>query len=246
MISKTRPDVPHFEPVAPTKELIDFARLERVDLSEYEKGPKCKAKLAEQIRRAMTTQGFFIIVNHGINQEDITRQVDIGHHVITNTPVDEKAKLLAPMIEEGSYHGFKPRGHWRTAGGIRDKVENFNVHRDMTLREQPSTLLPYKEEVQEFIDYTHKEILFKILRLFAIALKIEDEDFFVKLHSYAKHDETWLRYMEYFDEYSEEEKKQTQGMWLGGHQDFTSLSFLFSQPMTSLQVRDYDNNSEWR
>jgi isopenicillin N synthase-like dioxygenase len=73
-----------------------------------------------------------------------------------------------------------------------------------------------------------------------------DEDFFVKLHSYEGHDETWLRYMEYYDEYTEEEKKVTGGLWLTGHQDFTSLSILFSQPMSSLQVRDFDNDSEWR
>lgn len=54
---------------------------------------------------------------------------------------------------------------------------------------------PYKPEIQEFIDYTHKEVLFKVLRLFAIALRIADEDFFVKLHSYEGHDETWLRYV---------------------------------------------------
>ncbi|KAJ5605359.1 hypothetical protein N7510_010513 [Penicillium lagena] len=238
--------VEHFVPVEPTSERVPFVKLECVDLSDYDKGLEAKANLAKKIHDAMTTQGFFTIVNHGLREQEITRQVDIGHHIITNTDMEEKRKLTASMIEEGSYHGFKPRGHWRTAGGIRDKVENFNIHRNMTLREQPSTLLPYKDEVQRFIDFTHKEILFKILRLFAMALKIEDEDFFVKLHSYEKHDETWLRYMEYFDEYTDEERQQTKGLWLGGHQDFTSLSFLFSQPMSSLQVRDYDNNSEWR
>src|ERR1700733_14550660 len=105
---------------------------------------------------------------------------------------------------------------------------------------------PYKPEIQAFIDYTHKEVLFKLLRLFAIALQIQDEDFFVKLHSYDGHDETWLRYMEYYDEYTEAEKKVTGGLWLTGHQDFTSLSILFSQSMSSLQVRDYENNSEWK
>lgn len=246
MDTKTLAAVKHFIPVEPTKEALDFVKLACIDLNEYDKGPAAKAKLAEKIQDAMTTQGFFTIINHGLSEEEITRQVDIGHHVITNTSIDEKQRHIAPMIEQGSYHGFKPRGHWRTSGGVRDRVENFNIYRDMTLREQPSTLIPYQGEVQRFIDFMHTEILFKILRLFAIALEIEDEDFFVRLHSYEKHDESWLRYMEYFDEYTAEERKQTKGMWLGGHQDFTSLSFLFSQPMTSLQVRDYDNNSEWR
>ncbi len=201
MISKSIQVPEHFVPVGPSKEPIDFVKLRTVDLGRYDEGPAARAELAEEIRFAMTTQGFFTLVNHGLSEEQITRQVDIGHHIITHTPDEEKKKLQAPMVEEGSYHGFKPRGHWRNGGAhVRDKVENFNVYRDMTLREQPATMEPYKPEIQEFIDYTHKEILFKLFRLFAIALKLDDEEFFVKAHNFERHDETWLRYMEYFDE----------------------------------------------
>ncbi|KAH0836194.1 hypothetical protein AYO21_08604 [Fonsecaea monophora] len=245
MISKSLPEVEHFVPVQPSKLVKDFVKLRTVDLSRYDDGPDARKELAEEVRLAMTTQGFFILVNHGLNEEDISRQVDIGHTILARTSDEEKNRLKAPIVEEGSYHGFKPRGHWIAKGNVRDKVENFNIYRDMTLREQPSTMEPYKPEIQSFIEYTHKEILYKLLRLFAIALKITDEEFFVKLHRYEGHDETWLRYMEYYDEYTDEEKKVTGGLWLGGHQDFTSLSILFSQPMSSLQVRDYDNNSEW-
>ena len=77
-----------------------------------------------------------------------------------------------------------------------------------------------------------------------MALKIDDEDFLVKLHDYDKHDEPWLRYMEYFDDYTMEGKKETKTLWLGGHQDLTSLSLPFSQPMASLKMRDYYDNSE--
>lgn len=52
--------------------------------------------------------------------------------------------------------------------------------------------------------------------------------------------------MEYYDEFIDEEKMSTNSLWLSGHQDLTSLSLLFSQPMTSLQVRDYDDSSEWK
>lgn len=246
MISSTLPEVNHFVPAPLSKEPIDFVRLRTVDLSRFDEGPEVRAELAEEIRLAMTTQGFFKIINHGLSEATITRQVDIGHTILGNTPLEEKMKLKASMVEEGSYHGFKPRGEWTTKGNVRDKVENFNVYRDMTLREQPKAMEPYKPEIQDFIDFTHKEVLYKILRLFAIALEIKDEEFFVKLHDYNGHDETWLRYMEYYDAFDEEEKKVTEGLWLGGHQDFTSVSLLFSQPMASLQVRDYDDNSEWK
>ena len=240
------PPLEHFVPVKPTQEPVNFVNLKSVDLSRYDDGPAARAELAEEIRIAMTTQGFFTLVNHGLSEDTISHQVDLGHHIFKNTSLEEKEKLQASIIDEGSYHGFKLRGHWGAGVGVRDKVENFNVHRDMSLREQPSTVRPYQEEVQQFIDYTHKDILFKLLELFAIALKLDDEQFFIKAHSYEGHDETWLRYMEYYDEFTAEEKERTKGLWLGGHQDLTSLSLLFSQPMTSLQVRDYDDNSEWK
>jgi isopenicillin N synthase-like dioxygenase len=179
MIAKDLPEVEHFVPAEPSKEDIDFVKLRVLDLAKYDEGPAAKKELAEELRLAMTTQGFFTLINHGMNEEDITRQVDIGHTIMTHTSQEEKERLKAPMVDEGSYHGFKPRGHWRTKGEVRDKVENFNVYRDMTLREQPSVMEPYNPEIQAFIDYAHKEILHKLLRLFAIALEIEDEDFFV-------------------------------------------------------------------
>ncbi|KAK6429707.1 hypothetical protein LTR95_014145 [Oleoguttula sp. CCFEE 5521] len=238
--------VDHFVPVAPTKESLEYADLRTLDLSRYDDGPEARAELAEELRLDMTTQGFFILINHGLTEDEITRQVDIGHHIITNTPEDEKKRLAAPIVEKGSYFGFKPLGHWQAAPGVRDWVKNFNVYRDMKLRPQPETIHPYMPEVQSFIDFAHKEILFKLLRLFAIALKLDDEDFFVKLHDYDRHDETFLRYMEYFDTYTEAEKEYTKGLWLGGHQDLTSVSLLWSQPTASLQVREFDGNHEWK
>lgn len=218
-----------FTPVEPTKLVTDFVKLRTVDLATYNDGPEARKKIAQDVHDAMTTQGFFYLVNHGLSEAEISRQVNIGHHILKNTPEEEKNELRAPMVEEGSYHGFKPRGHWRTAGNVRDKVENFNVYRDMTLRGQPRSMKPFEPEIQKFIDTTHKGILYKLLHLFGIALKLDDEDLLVKMHSYEGHDETWLRYMKYYDDYNNEEKKSTKGLWLVGHQDFTSLSILFSQ-----------------
>jgi hypothetical protein len=138
MISKSLPEVEHFIPVQPSKLVKDFVQLRTVDLSRYEDGPEARKELAEEVRRAMTTQGFFILVNHGLSEEDISRQVDIGHTILARTSDEEKHRLKAPIVEDGSYHGFKPRGHWIAKGNVRDKVENFNIYRDMTLREQPS------------------------------------------------------------------------------------------------------------
>jgi hypothetical protein len=72
MISKTLPEVDHFVPVEPSKEDIDFVRLRTVDLSKYDDGQEARQLLAEEIRLAMTTQGFFKMINHGISEEEIS------------------------------------------------------------------------------------------------------------------------------------------------------------------------------
>lgn len=245
MITKDLPEVDHFVPVGPSKESLEFAELEILDFARYSDGPSARQALADQVHQAMTTQGFFVIINHGISEDTITRMVDIGHTILTRTPAEEKERLKADIIGKGEYPGFKPRGHWKTTGSKDgDRIENFNVNRDMTLHRQPATLEPYRNEIDHFIQTVHKDILYRTLRLFATALHIPDEEFFVKLHTYEKHDESWFRWMEYYDDKSN--TGDNQSLWLGGHQDLSALSLLFSQPMTTLQVRDAQDDSQWK
>jgi isopenicillin N synthase-like dioxygenase len=192
----------------------------------------------------MRTQGFFIIENHGIPIETIDRHVDIAHHVITNTPLEEKKRLEGTMKKTGSYQGFKLRKYWTIDQGVRDQIEQYNFNRDLTVREHPSTFKPFIDEVQELTDYCHKVILYRMLTLFAISLELP-ENFFVKLHDYDTFDESWFRYMMFFHEHQPEEMEKTGGVWLKGHCDFGSVTMLFSQPMASLQLMDHFTK-KWR
>ncbi|KFZ15698.1 hypothetical protein V502_05441 [Pseudogymnoascus sp. VKM F-4520 (FW-2644)] len=245
MTSKALPNVDHFIPVQTTKEDLDFADLEILDFTFYGDGPTARQELADKVHKAMRTHGFFVIINHGISEEVITRQVDIGHTILKRTPLEEKTRLKADILGKGEYPGFKPRGHWKTANGAPDRIENFNINRNMSLHEQPAALEPHREEIQSLVDMIHKDILSKILKLFAMALEIEDEEFFVNAHSYEKHDESWARWMEYYMSEAKGENRET-SLLLGGHQDFSSLSLLFSQPMSSLQVRNYTDDAQWK
>ncbi|CAL5875253.1 uncharacterized protein PFLUO_LOCUS9557 [Penicillium psychrofluorescens] len=246
MVANTLAEVDHFVPVEPTKEPLDYADLETLDFSSYDKGPEARKELAAQLRQAMKTHGFFVIENHGISEEDIMRQVDIGHTIFNRTPQEEKDRLKADILGKGEYPGFKPRGHWKS-GGKPDRIENFNVNRNMRAHEQPKALEPYRAEIQTIVDTVHRDILGKILRLFVIALEIADEDFFVKLFNYDKHDESWARWMQYYaDNDDKADATGDSSLWLGGHQDLSALSLLFSQPMASLQVRDYEDDAQWK
>ncbi|OAL25605.1 hypothetical protein AYO20_10380 [Fonsecaea nubica] len=240
----TKPDLEHFVPVKPTSEPLEYAELVTLDLSTFDNGPDARKKLASELNHAMRTQGFFVVVNHGISIEQIDRQVDIGYHVLTKTPVEEKQRLQGRMKQEGSYQGFKPRNYWQIDQGVRDQIEQYNWNRDLTLREHPSTFVPFIDEVQELNDFIHKEILVRLLTLFAISLDLP-EDFFVNLHRYEVHDDSWYRYMMYFHAHKAEDMQKTGGVWLKGHCDFGSLTMLFSQPMASLQLMDHFTG-KWR
>ncbi|KAL2837810.1 hypothetical protein BJX68DRAFT_280124 [Aspergillus pseudodeflectus] len=244
MPSTTGPEIEHFVPVAPTKEKLEYAKLVTLDLSKYDDGPEARQKLADELKFAMRTQGFFLIQNHGIDLNTINRQVDIGHHVLTKTPLEEKRRLEGKMKEKGSYQGFKLRNYWTIDQGVKDQIEQYNWNRDLSLREHPSTFVPFKDEIQELNDYIHKTVLYRVLTLFAISLELP-ENFFIDRHQYDVRDDSWFRYMMYFHDHNAEEMKKTGGVWLKGHCDFGSVTMLFSQPMASLQLMDHFTK-KWR
>lgn len=95
------------------------------------------------------------------------------------------------------------------------------------------------------MDFIHKDILTKLFKLFALALELDDEDYFINAHSYDGHDESWLRYMEY-EAHHDDKDSGGKTLWLNGHRDFTTLSLLFSQPMSTLQVRDENDELTWK
>ncbi|PNS16803.1 UPF0676 protein [Sphaceloma murrayae] len=244
MPHETTMELEHFVPVGPTKEELNYAELVEIDLSKFDDGPEAQQALAKQLDYAMRTQGFFIVVNHGVSKETIDRQVDIGHHVITKTPLEEKKRLEGQMKQQGNYQGFKLRNYWTIDQGVKDQIEQYNWHRDLSLREHPSTLQPFLPEIQELNDHLHKVVLYRILTLFALALKLPP-DFFVQRHRYEVHDESWLRYMMYFHDHNAEDMAKTGGVWLKGHCDFGTITMLFSQPMASLQLMDHFTKT-WR
>lgn len=200
--------------------------------------------MALRLVHAMRTRGFFYVVNHGLTEADIARQVDLGYNILTRTPIEEKRRLEGQMRVTGSYQGFKLRNYWTIDQGVKDEIEQYNYNRDLSLREHPSTMQPYMEEVKDFTEHLQKIILYRLLTLFAIALDLP-EDFLVKLHDFDKKDDSWFRYMMHFHEHTEEDLKKTGGVWLKGHCDFGTLTLLFSQPMSSLQLMNH-STKEWQ
>jgi isopenicillin N synthase-like dioxygenase len=78
------------------------------------------------------------------------------------------------------------------------------------------------------MQHIHNNILFPLLRIFAIALEI-DEEYFVNRHKYDAEVLEYLRYMKYHPD--------PKDLWAIGHTDYNTLTFLFYQPVAGLQVQ---------
>jgi isopenicillin N synthase-like dioxygenase len=113
MPSVSCPQPKTFTPVGPTKETLDYADLPFIDFALLEQGEKGKAELAKTLDNAMRTQGFFYVINHGLSEEDIQRQVDIGWTILSDTPIEEKKALEGKIQETGQYRGFKLRNYYQ-------------------------------------------------------------------------------------------------------------------------------------
>ena len=95
--------------------------------------------------------------------------------------------------------------------GVKDCIEQFNWQRDYMDQEIPSVMRPYLNEVKQFTDFVHQDILYKIYRrqsclynhsllvkalrfplVFALALELPI-DTFEKLHRFEERDDSWFR-----------------------------------------------------
>lgn len=120
-----------------------------------------------------------------------------------------------------------------------------------TIREgqtYPPLVRQHLPEVVDYISYLHYDVIRKISSLFDIILELPEGTFW-NLCSVTPDDPDnsaggFARAMLY-NPMPEEDEKKTANTWLRGHSDASYLTFITSQPMASLQVRDY-KDGEWK
>ncbi|KAF7298739.1 Flavonol synthase/flavanone 3-hydroxylase [Mycena indigotica] len=225
-----------------TKQALDWADLAVVDLSKAA-DPDGRAELTAQVCEAMRTQGFFYVVNHGWTPEQTARAFDIAEFAFSGVSAKDKQAYAATMKTTGSFQGYKPRQYWHIDNGINDQIDTFNINRDVTLREQPEALRPFLPELDALARHTHFDILHPILRMLAQGLELEEETF-VDLHQFKSVSETYIRFMKYYPRTIEEEEK-TNNVWLKGHTDIGTVTILYSQPISALQILGRDGKWRW-
>jgi len=169
---------------------------------------------------------------------------DLSNYVVENVSEEEKQKYTGRMRETGTYRGYKPRKFWHIAGGVRDQIEQYNMNfREIRDGDHPEPLRPFLPEVDDFAKQIHSDIINPLLRLIALSLEL-DEDYFIQMHDHSANAETFLRFVKYFPPPEEDEQKSG-GVWLKGHTDFMTLTLLFSQPISSLQIFNKEGQWKW-
>lgn len=255
-----------FREAPTTKENIQLMELEAIDLSKYQEGPEgleSRKKLAKQLEEALTTYGFFKLVGHGIEEETFDRMKLLAQSIF-ELPEETKAKFLAgerKLPQEADRElgvirgtGYKPKGHWEYSNGQRDNVEFFNVrhflHDDLFFtQEYPEFVKYHLDELSAYYKHLHHEVLRKTLTLIDIILELPEgqlweNHFKVHENDIEKSGGGFGRVLLYH-EITEEYKKLTGETWLRGHTDATALTFIASQPIVSLQIREHDTG-EWK
>ncbi|TBU57629.1 Clavaminate synthase-like protein [Dichomitus squalens] len=243
MPGTTSPSVPRWVASPPTKEALDWAELPVIDFSKANT-LEGRAELAPRVRDVMRTVGFMCIVNHGLTHSQTERMFDIGDVVFSQVPEEEKIKFSSKLKEEGTRIGYKPRELFVTDNGVRDQYEQYAVHRTVFGRQKhPKALETYLPEVRVFAEHNHRDVLQNILRLLALGMEIPEETF-VKMHGFDAVGDSHVRWIKYFP-LTEEDEVKTNHVWLRGHTDTGTVTILYSQPISALQIQSPDHKWRW-
>jgi isopenicillin N synthase-like dioxygenase len=133
-----------------------------------------------------------------------------------------------------------------------------------TASQHPETTAPFIPEIEAFAKYTYHHIIRRILTLISLTLELEPDALW-KLHDHRSPiGAACQRYMRYTPR-DKAEEEATSGIWSKGHTDCkpcfqrytttsvsltsamvdNTVSLLFSQPVTALQILTPENDWKW-
>jgi len=212
-------------------------------------------KQADTVRRAFTTlreTGFLAITGHGLSKEELRRHFDLGRLFIEDVSEEEKQKLHA-KVWDGDWTGYKPQGYHKRSDGAADTIEHFGLYPQTAIESSlPEPAKPYLPLIRSFINHNHNVILRKLLMVLSLGLGLQPDTLW-HLHHRAGtssddalnvdtnddvhwvHSKDHLRYCMYHPHNREDSLKKDH-TWMPGHTDLGSITFIYSQPVSGLQV----------
>ncbi|RDW63902.1 putative UPF0676 protein [Coleophoma crateriformis] len=236
--------LPKYSHPPETKEDLPWSELVTLDLEDYDR-PGGKERLAKQLEHAVHHVGFFYVKNFGLSQELVDNQFTLAKNFF-NLDTEEKGKYEIDYAN-ADYNGWRRPGRGRS-GPVKDNIEIFNIPKftkDFEGKHPlPDLLKAHLPEIEHFSRSLHSNVVLPLLRLFAIVLKLPDEEYLVKQHTYDKKSEDHFRYMIYHKRTPEEHAASNYGQ-TGGHTDLGTVTLLFRQPVAGLQVLGEDGKWTW-
>lgn len=249
-----------------TQEDLNPLVLDEINLELFREGDEYlsqRRKLASILEKSITTYGFFNIVNFGIPKEEIDYLRAISQSVLTLPDSTKQKYLASARVKEEEKQGgiggergqgYKPKGYWAIKNGVRDSIDHYNVRdscHDKFIIEKdkhPELVAYHLKEIADYYNKIHRDVLPKLLRLCDLVLKVPEGTIF---ENYFKNSGTNLddsgshgRLMMY-QPYSENSSVGTEGVFLRGHSDISGFSFITSQPILALQIKDVFSG-DWR
>ncbi|KXH52182.1 hypothetical protein CNYM01_00513 [Colletotrichum nymphaeae SA-01] len=230
-------NIPSFTQCSPTKEDLDYVDLVNLDLSKFDE-INHRQQLAASLLKGVTRHGFLTITNHGIPETLYSSQVDLAHALLTLPPEEKWPFETTPEQEKkGLNIGYKPSGSQKHKQGFHKTLDHYEFPATTNSRhdEHPMLLQSHLTQVKELISYLRHDLLPKVLALVAIVLEVPQEQLLSTHASSTQPCPEYLRYLLYHPR-PVEPGTQYRDLWLGGHTDLGSFTFLFSQPVSSLQI----------
>ncbi|KAK1973645.1 flavonol synthase [Colletotrichum cereale] len=206
--------------------------------------PGGKERLAIQLRDAVHQIGFFYVINYGLEQEAVDEQYAIGQELF-KLPLEEKMKHIADLAN-GSYNGYRPKGIRELSPGLRDNDEFYNLFKmnGKLERSHPDIIVRSRRQIEAFQRHMVENVVRKLLVLLAIVLELPDQDKLLEGHRFDDVSDCHLRYM-FYHARSVEENAKFGDVYVGGHTDYGTLTLLFRQPISALQVMMPDGGWKW-
>ncbi|KAF2236618.1 2OG-Fe(II) oxygenase superfamily protein [Viridothelium virens] len=236
--------LPSWTPPAKTQHELPWAELSVIDLSQFD-SPGGKEKLADQLKEAVSRDGFFSVTGTDIPAEEVNRQYAIAT-AFFNLPFEERGCPESRCdFAKGNYFGYRAMHEKKMKGtDILDNVESINIPKYIpSLSSEPRH--PFLEQFSSELEaFQHRsfDVVRKIFTLFALILELP-ASYFVDRHLYDDRSEDHLRYMRYHPRSLLDDAK-IDNTWSRSHTDFGSLTLLWSQNVAGLQIKTHDG--DWR
>ncbi|KAL0952481.1 hypothetical protein HGRIS_006745 [Hohenbuehelia grisea] len=238
-----KPSLPLFHRPPETQVPLDWANLTTIDFSRYD-APGGKQALASELKDALRKCGFWTVVNAGIPQVLVDRQLAIAQAFFA-LPVEQKRSVPCDF-SVGNYFGYREPTRFVGNTAVKENMEMLNIPKytpDYTNTPRHDFVRMFQDEIAAFHKLVWDVVIKKLFVLFAVVLELP-EDYFVERHAYDRPSEDHLRYMIYHPK-SAEEDKLIGNQWSAGHTDFGSLTSLFSQSVAALQILTPDDGWKW-